>query len=291
MFAISWPQIGRPLRSCELGSKPPWNQPQVTPRSFSRLPMFLPVISPVTPPGTFDGFPFDGGAFERGARVGALVVTRFGVALQHAADDVACCCRRHRAFGVAADQVDRAGGRRTELVAVGVVVQRVVLSVVPQCGHGVAVVVIHDDAAGTVGAAVFGVGRAARAAGGLLDEHVHLPVVLGFLLRGVAVVLVAGQRFVAAEALGVELIRVVFQQRFAEAVHRRRARGRRERRFSGAVGGIRIGAEVVIERDVLREENDDVFDRRRGGRQGGGRRRAGHRDPEDGRTGDHRGGA
>ena len=114
---------------------------------------------------------------------------------------------------------------------------------------------------------------------------------LGFLLRGVTVVLVAGQRFASGQALGVELVRVLFQQRFAQAVHRGRARSRREPRFTGAVGGIRIGAEVVVERNVLREENDDVFDRRRGGRQGGARRRAGHRDTEDGRPSDHRGGA
>src|SRR5580704_5667975 len=33
------------------GAKPPWNQPQVTPFSFMRLPTFLPVIDTVTPPG------------------------------------------------------------------------------------------------------------------------------------------------------------------------------------------------------------------------------------------------
>src|ERR1700722_6797778 len=33
------------------GVKPPWNQPQVTPFSFIRLPMFFPVSETVTPVG------------------------------------------------------------------------------------------------------------------------------------------------------------------------------------------------------------------------------------------------
>jgi hypothetical protein len=243
-------------------------------------------------------FAFDFDAFERvfrfrRFRVGALVVTRFGVTLQHTAFDVAVRGGTgFGAFGVTADQVDRARGGRTELVVVGVVVQRVVLGVVPECGDGVAVVVIHHDAGTAVFGAVFRFAYfVAAAAGGFGDEFVHQPVVVGFLLRRVAVVLVAGQRFVVSEAFRICFVRVFVQQAFAETVDRRRAREGGEGRFPGPVHGVRVGAEVVIERDVLREENDDVFDRGRRGRQCGGRRRgrAGHRDADDGRPREYRG--
>ena len=150
--------------------------------------MFLPVISPCA--AALGGFAFDGGAFD-GWRVGAMVER--GRGRPETPPTMLPLAAGNGAFGVAADQVHHARGRRTELVVEGVVVQRVVLSVVPQCSHGVAVVVIHDDAVRTVVIFVF-FGRLRAVAGtlGLLDKHVHFPVVLGFLLRRVAVVLIAG---------------------------------------------------------------------------------------------------
>src|SRR5262249_17248020 len=51
------------------------------------------------------------------------------------------------ATGVAGDEVDGTGGGRPEGGVEGVVAHREVLGVVPQPGHRVAVVVVHDVAA------------------------------------------------------------------------------------------------------------------------------------------------
>ena len=92
-----------------------------------------------------------------------------------------------RAVGLAGDQVDRTGGGRTEYVAEGVVGHGVVLRVVPQPRHRVAVEVAHGQAASVVEAGLAGV------LGGLLDEPVHEAAVVRPLLGAVVVVLVAGQ--------------------------------------------------------------------------------------------------
>ena len=85
-------------------------------------------------------------AVQRRARVRALIEQRLGIADQRAVGDVAAgSAVRHRAVGVAADQVDRARRRGPELRVVRVVVEREVLRQVPQRGDGVAVVVVHDD--------------------------------------------------------------------------------------------------------------------------------------------------
>ena len=107
---------------------------------------------------------------------------------------------------------------------------------------------------------------------GLLDEHVHLAVVLSLLLRRVIVVLVRRERLGVGQPLRVVLVRVVGKQRpdrpglgdlLVEAVHGRGARLGVER---GAVRvrRVRVGAEVVVERLVLVEDHDQVLDRRRG---------------------------
>src|SRR5262249_42252554 len=85
--------------------------------------------------------------------------------------------------------VDGPRGGRREGGVEGVVAHREVLGVVPQPGHRVAVVVVHD-VAGTAGLPG-GAGAAAGAHGG--DELAHLPAVERHLLRAVAVVLVASQ--------------------------------------------------------------------------------------------------
>ncbi len=169
------------------------------------------------------------------------------------------------------DQVDGAGARGSELGAVGVVVQREVLGEVPQPGDRVAVVVVHHDPVRPVAAGVGGRALRAAAAGRLLDELVHQAAVEGFLLGGVAVVLVAGESLARIEPLRLVLVGVVCEQPVVQAVDRGRARQRRERRLTGRVGGVRVGPEIVVERDVLVEDDHDVLDRR--GRCGGGGRR------------------
>ena len=161
--------------------------------------------------------------------------------------------QRGAAARLAGDQVERPRGGRPELGVVEVVAHRVVLGVVPQPGHGVAVVVVHDQAGRLV------VGGRAGADPGLLHELVHQPAVHGLLLGGVAVVLVTGQGLRRGQPLGVGRVGVVGQQRRGQAVHARRPRLGVEGVPVG-VGRVRVGGEVVIEADVLLEDHHDMLD-------------------------------
>ncbi len=200
----------------------------------------------------------------------------------------------------AGDDVEGARGGRPEVRVVVVVAHRVVLRVIPQPGDGVAVVVIHDDAGRAVLAgAVIGLGE--------LDELVHRPAVERLLLGLVAVVLVAGERLGRGEPLRVVAVRVGREQALGQAVHLRRAALGVERGAVG-VGRVRVGAEVVVEGDVLPEDHDQVLDRRParrhhpvgagwhgrgdrhgvgGGRTGLGRAGAGYRGTDGGPAGQH----
>src|SRR5262249_49636026 len=82
-----------------------------------------------------------GGGGERAGAAGVL-----GAAPAGRADDLPGRGQRGGAAGLAGDEVERPGGGRAELGVVEVVAHRVVLGVVPQPGHGVAVVVVHDQA-------------------------------------------------------------------------------------------------------------------------------------------------
>ena len=153
---------------------------------------------------------------------------------------------------LAADQVQRANRRLPEGRAEVVVRQRVVLRVVPQCGDGVAVEVVHDRA--RVASGCGGAGR--------LDEGVHQAAVVGLLLGRVGVVLVAGQRLRGREADRIDQVGVVEAQEGREAVDRRRPLAIREPPLAPQVGGVRIGPEVMVEGDVLLEDHDEVLNRR-----------------------------
>ena len=185
--------------------------------------------------------------------------------------------------GVARRDVDGAGRRGPERDTERVVAERVVLGVVPHRGDGVAVVVVHD-----LGGEARCSERALRAGvhAGALDEVVHLSVVKRLLLVAVVVVLVTGELSAgmagqaggaAVQPLGLARVRIVGQQVGAVAELRRQrvARRRREtvdrrcpvrgvKSLSVGVGGLGIGAEVVVEGLVLLEDHDDVLDRRRG---------------------------
>jgi len=111
-------------------------------------------------------------------------------------------------------------------------------------------------------------------------EEIHQALVEGLLLVAVGVVLVTGRGLRTVEAEGVDRvgavrrvagIGVVCQQdafrlavhQCAEPVHRGRIVGRVEGRFAFWVQRNRIGREIVVERDVLLEDDDQVLDRRR----------------------------
>src|SRR5262249_55530818 len=113
--------------------------------------------------------------------------------------------------GLAGDQVDGAGRRRTKLAREAVVAHRVVLGVVPQRRDGVAVVVAHRQALGGDGGR-----RRQRAVGGGAAggadprrEAVHVAVVVGGLLGLVVVSLVRGRRLRGRQAERVRRIRAV----------------------------------------------------------------------------------
>src|SRR5262249_33646704 len=101
-----------------------------------------------------------------------------------------------------------------------------------------------------------------------LDELVHLPAVERLLFVAVVVIHVArelaagathepGRR--AVEALRRRRVRVRGQKRRGQAVDGRRAGLRRER-VAGRPRRVRIRAEVMVERDVLLEDHDNVLD-------------------------------
>ena len=109
------------------------------------------------------------------------------------------------AVGLAGDEVDGTGSGGAEVGAERVVVHGIVLGVVPEGGDGAAVVVTHGEAGGGGdggGSGGGGHGGAIGAADGH-GEEVHLAVVVGGLLVGVAVVLVGGNGLGTGEAEGV----------------------------------------------------------------------------------------
>ena len=169
---------------------------------------------------------------------------------------------------LAGDEVERPRRGRPELGVVEVVAHRVPLRVVPQPGHGVAVVVVHDQAGRLV------VGGRAGTDPGLLHELVHQAAVHGLLLGGVGVVLVAGQGLRRGQPLGIGRVGIVGQQRRGQAVHARRPRLGVEGIPVG-VGRVRVGGEIVIETDVLLEDHHEMLDRRGRAAAGGRVRRRG----------------
>jgi hypothetical protein len=55
---------------------------------------------------------------------------------------------------------------------------------------------------------------------------------------------------------------IVHVERVDEVVDFRRVRRRRKRRLAGQIQGLRVGAEIMIERDVFLKDHDDMLDRR-----------------------------
>ncbi len=156
------------------------------------------------------------------------------------------------------------------------------LSVIPQGGDGVAVVVAHHQA-GSVECA-----SPARTRGsGVLRKQVHRQLVERGLLGGVGVVLIRrcslGQiqteRIGGAGAIaGIGGVRIRGDQRAAQPVDGRSARRGGELRLTGRIGGRGVGREVVIEGYVFLENHHEVLDRSRG-------RQIRGRIPSSGRTG------
>ncbi|ABA52723.1 hypothetical protein BURPS1710b_A2343 [Burkholderia pseudomallei 1710b] len=170
--------------------------------------------------------------------------------------------------GLAGDHVQRARRRRAVGRRVCVVAHREALRVVPQRGHRVAVEVTHHLAGRAERARA-----AARAVARVFREEIGETVVVRLLLGGVRVVLIGRRGLCAVEAeriararavRRIRRVRVRGEQQARQAVDRRRARRGAERRLARRVRGVRVGAEVVVERHVLAVDHDEMLDRRRG---------------------------
>ena len=131
------------------------------------------------------------------------------------------------------------------------------LSVVPNRGGSVAVVVTHDEAF-----SVAEIREAGRSHADRFDKEIHQTVVEGSMFVGVTVVLIAGYGLRPGQAKGRLGIWIGNQQRAAQTVDRRRAGGRSEYRFArSAIDGVGIRGEVVIEGNIFLEDDNHMLDR------------------------------
>src|SRR5262249_2274109 len=142
-----------------------------------------------------------------------------------------------RGKGIAGNQVQRARSGWAEGGAVRVVAHGEVLRVVPEGGDGVAVVVAH-------GAELAEVGVGAADDGAV----VHQAAVKRALLVGVVVIFVGGDGNAGRNAEGIDGVGVVVEQaRSLKGVGARRVVLGMKRSFTGQIGRVGVGAEVVIE--------------------------------------------
>ena len=164
-------------------------------------------------------------------------------------------------MGLAGDEVDVAHHCGAELGVEKIVAHGEMLRVVPQRGHGVAVVIAHGDASGTgnLGAASARGGRT-----GVLREFIHQAVIECGLFRLVGVGVVAIQRrLTTVEPEGRHRIGIAVQQRVTEPVHAGRIVDGDEARLARRIGGMGVSAEIVIERIILLEDHDEMRNWRR----------------------------
>jgi hypothetical protein len=139
---------------------------------------------------------------------------------------------------------------------------------VKRWADGVAVEIAHHLALGGERA---GAGRTAFA--GEFGEQVRTARIIGLLFGGVGVVLVGGVGLAAIQpergrgggAVGGGGVGIARQQPgVGQRVGARRAGGGGEGGLTGDVGGLGVGREIMVERDVLVEQHDEVLDRRGG---------------------------
>ena len=92
----------------------------------------------------------------------------------------------------------------------------------------------------------------------------------GHLFGAVIVILIRGMGLAAIETEGVyragsisriHRVGIVREQYGGQSVHGGRVGSGDELGFAGWIFGMRIGAEVVVERDVFREDHDEMLDR------------------------------
>src|SRR5205807_6628035 len=132
---------------------------------------------------------------------------------------------------------------------VGIVAHRKVLGVVPECCDRVSVVVVHHNR--LVGA---------TASADALNKMIHQAVVESQLFILIVVILIAGQSLGTIKPHRVCRVGIGLQQNHVEPVNRRGILRCIEVRLARWVLCEGIGTEIVVERNVLVENNDKVFD-------------------------------
>ncbi len=189
--------------------------------------------------------------------------------VRHVVAGVAVCIEDDlHAVGLAGDDFQRTRRGRAVTIGAGVVAHREVLGVVPERRNGIAVVIAHDRAGRAERA-----GAAGRAFTCVKREQVSRAVVFGLLLRRIGVALVSRghlgdvqtERIGGARAvLRIQKVRVGGQK---TGMLDRIDLGLRnclgvEGWLADRIGGMRLGAEVVVERNVLTVDDDHMFDGR-----------------------------
>ncbi len=110
----------------------------------------------------------------------------------------------------ACDEIQCTRRGRTKLGGKSVVAHGVVLCQIPHPGNGITVVITHGQS--RLAEHVHVIGALADIYRGFLHELVHRTVVISLLLRAVAVVLIASQRFRRLESQRRVLVGVLRQQ-------------------------------------------------------------------------------
>jgi hypothetical protein len=156
--------------------------------------------------------------------------------------------------GLARDQIDRANCGGAEISSERIVVHCIVLCIIPQSRHGIAVVISHDGRAirGTAGA-----GSRRR-----LHELIKQSAIHRLLLGGIVVIEGASKGVLSTEPDRIKEVRIVRKEAGREPVHCRRIFARIEKR-SFFIQGRRIGCKIMIESFVLAVDDHEVFDRGR----------------------------
>src|ERR1700723_3056077 len=139
--------------------------------------------------------------------VGAAAIIERGIRIaDHAASDdlivrVVFAGGGIHATGHAGDDVDGSNRGGPKVGSVKVVAHREILSVIPQAGYGVAIVVAHNDP----GVQVLHVGKRWTAGStGEFGELVHQAAIKGLLFRHVVVILAAGVVLAGIKAEGLD---------------------------------------------------------------------------------------
>ncbi len=137
------------------------------------------------------------------------------------------------------------------------------LGVIPQRGYSIAVVIAQR----AVRPEVFVVAAKGMPIRERACEAVHQPAVKRKLFISISVVLVAGIRDATIDSEWIHSIGVVGEQSGAlKAIHARRTVFRATKIFTAVIIclGVGIGTEIVVERNVLLEDHDNMLDWRLG---------------------------